>query len=588
MTNEIAIVLTLLLLVVVLFAMEWLPVDAITLSLIVALVILGILTPGEAFSGFANGMVVILASVFVLSGAMVKSGLIDELGRFIRRFGGATERRGAGALLTLSATTSAFLSNTVATAVLMPAVLQVAHAARVSPSRLLMPVAYASVLGGTCTLIGTSTNIAGSAMVGRLGLEPFSMFEFAGIGLVMTIAGVTWLMLFGGRLIPDRMPADLTDDYAAQDFLTALVVPPQSNADGRALGALRLAAIELTVLSIIRKGERLTPHHRRKLRGGDQLIVRSPRQSLLKAKADFGLVIDADYHFTGQDRQRDQVSMAEAVLLPQSNLVGRTLKQLKFHRRYGATVLAIHRPGFTLPAKIENLRLRIGDVLLLRGTREDLERLQGNPNLWGLIEVESNVLSQRQGMIGLGVIACAILLGATGALPLPISLLSAALILVMARFITMEEAYRFIEWRLLVLIAGMTSFGGAMIKTGTAELLADYIVSATLPYGVTASMAAFAVLTILLTQPMSNAAAALTVLPVAVASADALGVDARTLAILVTLSASLSFITPLEPACLLVYGPGRYRFRDYVRAGLPLTAICLILLLVLVPVFWPL
>jgi di/tricarboxylate transporter len=588
MTIDIAIVLTLLFLVVVFFAMEWLPVDVITLGLVVALVISGVLTPGEAFSGFANDMVIVLASVFVLSGAMVKSGLLDGLGRFIHRFGGATERRGAGALLTLSATTSAFLSNTVATAVLMPAVLRVAREAKISPSRLLMPVAYASIMGGACTLIGTSTNIAGSAMAARLGLAPFSMFEFAGIGVVMAIAGVLWLVLFGGRLIPDRAPADLTEDYGTQQYLSALVVPPGSRADGRSLGALKLEAIEMTALSVVRDGQRLAPHHRRKLRGGDQLIVRAPRQSLLKAKADFGLAVDADHHFSSQDLQSGALAMAEAVLLPQSNLVGRTLKRLDFQRRYGATVVAIHRPGHTHPAKIENLRLRVGDVLLLQGAREDLERLRGNPNLWGLIEVESKVLSHRQGRIGLGVTAGAILLGATGALPLSIALLSAALILVMARFITMEEAYRFIEWRLLVLIAGMTSFGGAMIKTGAAEFLAGYIVDATLPYGVMATMAAFAVLTILLTQPMSNAAAALTVLPVAVASADALGVDARSLAILVTLSASLSFITPLEPACLLVYGPGRYRFSDYVRAGLPLTAICLVLLLILVPVFWPL
>ena len=588
MNVEIIIVLSLLALVILFFTMEWLPVDVVTLTLIVALVVTGVLTPAEAFSGFANDMVIILASVFVLSNVMVKSGVMDWLGRFIHSFGGRKERRGTAVLLTVSAATSAFLSNTVATAVLMPATLQIARDAKASPSRFLMPVAYASILGGSCTLVGTSTNIAGSAMIAQLGLEPFSMFEFLGVGLVMATAGIVWLVLFGNRLIPNHVPADLGEAHEAQQYLSALVVPAGSRAEGRSIGELKLGAIEMTAQAVVRDGERLRPHHRRKLHKGDLLIIRAPRQSLLLAKADLGFEIDADHHFTDEDVQRDQVAMAEAVLLSQSNLVGRTLKQLNFHRRYGVTVVAIHRPGHSRPAKIENLRLKVGDVLLLQGAQRNLEQLRGNRNLWGLAEVENKVLTHRQGAIVVGTVATAVLLGASGVLPLSIALLSAALVLVMAGFVTMEEAYRFIEWRLLVLIAGLTSFGGAMIKTGAAAYLADIIVDATLPLGVTASMAAFAVLTILLTQPMSNAAAALTVLPVAVASADALGVDARSLAVLVTLAASLSFITPLEPACLLVYGPGRYRFRDFVRAGLPLTAICLVLLLILVPLFWPL
>lgn len=588
MTVEIVIVLALLGLAIVFFAKEWLPVDVITLSLIVALVVSGILTPAEAFSGFANDMVIILASVFVMSSAMVKSGVMDWLGGFIHNFGGKRERRGTGVLLTISAATSAFFSNTVATAVLMPAALRVARDSKVSPSRLLMPVAYASILGGACTLIGTSTNIAGSAMITQLGLEPFSMFEFLGIGLVMAVVGILWLLFFGSRLIPEHVPADSGDDHGEKEYLSALVVPAGSRAEGKAIGKLKLAAMDITALTVVRNGRRLKPHHRRKLVDGDLLIVKAPRQSLLLAKADLGLEIDANHHITDEEDEPEKKAMVEAVLLSQSNLVGRTLKEMTFRRRYGVTVVAIHRPGNARPAKVENLRLKVGDVLLLQGAPENLERLRGNRNLWGLVEVENKVLTHRQGAVVVSIMAAAVLFGVTGILPLSIALLSAALILVIAGFVTMEEAYRFIEWRLLVLIAGLTSFGGAMIKTGAAAYLADFIVAATLPLGVTVSMAAFAVLTILLTQPMSNAAAALTVLPVAITSAEALGVDARSLAVLVTLAASLSFVTPLEPACLIVYGPGRYRFGDFIRAGIPLTAISLILLLILVPIFWPL
>ena len=588
MTVDIAIVLVLFALAVVFFAMEWLPVDTITLCLVVGLVVSGVLTPEEAFSGFASDMVIVLASVFVLSGAMVKSGVIEGLGDLIHRFGGAAGRRGAGILMGVSAASSAFLSNTVATAVLMPPVMENARKSRTSPSRLLMPVAYASILGGTCTLIGTSTNIAGSAMTARLGLEPFSMFEFAGIGVIMALAGILWLVLLGSRLIPERVPAEPPLDHSGHEYLSALSVPEDAKAVDRNVGALGLDDLGVSLLSVLRDGQRLQPHHRRKIRAGDEMIVRAPRDNLLKARDALGLRIAPSRHLDEEERKSDDLAMAEAVLLPQSALIGRTLKQLNFHGRYGATVSAIHRPGHARPARIENLRLKVGDVLLLQGPRDRLERLRGNPNLWGLVEVDHRVLMPRHGLLVLGLIGLALLLSVTGVVALAIGLLSGAMILTVLKVITTEDAYRFIDWRLIVLIAGLTSFGGAMIKTGAAGLIADQIVALTLPLGTTASMAAFAVLTIALTQPMSNAAAALTVLPVAVASAPALGVEPRSLAILVTLSASLSFITPLEPACLLVYGPGRYKFHDFIRAGLPLTAICLALLLVLVPVFWPL
>ena len=588
MTVEIAIVLGLLFLAVIVFAMEWLPVDAIALILVVALVVTGVLTPGEAFSGFANEMVVILASVFVLSGAMVKTGVMESVSRLIQRFGGFSDLRGSGALLAISAATSSFLSNTVATAVMMPPVVQAARDAGISPSKFLMPVAFASILGGTCTLIGTSTNLAGSAMAAQLGLEPFSMFEFAGIGVIMAAIGVLWLTFVGGHLVPARAPADLEGGEDEQNYLSRLVVQSGSRAENCSVQDLKLDASGVSLIAILRGDERIKPHFRRKLLAGDRLLVRAPRAKLLKVIADLGVEMDADQPEEDSAAGSGASVLAEAVVMPQSNLVGRTLQQFDFGRRFGASVVAVHRPTVARIASLQTLRFKVGDVLLLRGTRENLERLRGNTNLWGLIEVEDRVLTARAGLVILGLVVLAVLLSAAGVLPLSIALLSAALILIVARIITMEEAHRFIEWRLLILIAGMTSFGGAMIKTGAAELLANEIVALTLPYGVTASMAAFALLTILLTQPMSNAAAALTVLPVAIASADALGIDARSLAILVTLSASLSFITPFEPACLLVYGPGRYRFRDFAWAGLPLTAICLVLLLGLVPVFWPL
>ncbi len=588
MTLEIVLVFGLLALSMGLFATEKLSVDVVALSMISALVLFGVLSPSEAFAGFASETMIILASVFVLSGALVKAGIMDWLGASLSHLAKNAGGRSRLILLVLSAAASSVFSNTSATAVLMPAAVEAARRAKESVSLYLLPLAYASILGGTTTLVGTSTNLAGSGMATQLGLAPFTLFEFFGIGVIVAAAGVLWLVLFGERFIPKRAPAALTERYRVREFLATLSTTEQSAAVGGSLGKSGLSNLGATPLVILRDSVRLPAHPLRNIAEGDRLIVKATSETLKKVQADGKFALDPDARSIDADIDQDELAMAEAVLMPQSRLIGQTLKSANFFRDFGLVVLAIHRRGHAYPARIEHMRLKVGDVLLIQGERSALERLRGNPDLWGLIEVDETVLTPRQGIIALAALSGALVAGAAGVAPLSIALLVAVLIVVLTNCITMEEAYRFIEWRLLVLIAGMTSFGTAMIKTGAAEIAANAIVSASLPFGIPVTLAAFAVLTILLTQPMSNAAAALTVMPVAVAAADLLGVDARSLAVLVTLSASLSFITPLEPACLLVYGPGKYRFIDFARAGLPLTILSLALVLLLVPVFWPL
>ena len=273
--------------------------------------------------------------------------------------------------------------------------------------------------------------------------------------------------------------------------------------------------------------------------------------------------------------------------MPLSRFVGRTLKQLDFYHRFGLVVLAIYRRGHSYPAQIENMVLKVGDVLLLQGSTDSLADLSGNQDLWGLAAIDRKFLSRRKGAFCLVSLTAAIAASVFGLMPLSVAFLLSAMSLVLVRAISMEDAYRYIEWRLIILIASMTSFGVAMQNTGAAVYLAEFIVESTLPFGPYATAAMFVLVTILLTQPMSNAAAALVVLPVAVAASAALSINPRTLAILVTLSASLSFITPLEPASLIVYGPGKYKFVDFIRAGLPLTLLTSAVLVVVVPMLWP-
>ncbi|MDJ0656666.1 MAG: SLC13 family permease [Xanthomonadales bacterium] len=583
MTLDIMVVLVLLLTAMILFAVEWFSVDVVTWLLLAALVLTGVLTPGEAFSGFASEIIVVLGSVFVISGALVKTGVMDWLARLVQRWTRGRESRLTATIMSISAFASAFFSNTSATALLMPATRKAALATRIAPGRLLMPLAYASILGGSCTLIGTSTNMAGSSLMASLGLQPFGVFEFTLAAGAVAIAGVLYMVTLGRHLIPQREKHELVDDYGIPDFLSQLLIPDGSPAIGQALGRLRLSEKDITPVAILRGRQRLKPHGLRKLQGGDLILVRAPRDALLR----FQDASDFQIESPAVERPAD-LSIAEAVLTPQSRLIGQSLKQLDFYRVFGLTVLAIFRRGHAYPKKIDNLPLKVGDVLLLEGATADLERLQGDRDLWGLMAIEPRQTTHRQGLWAVAALGAAVAASALGVLPMAIAFLLAALALVLGRAITPEQAYQFVEWRLIVLIGGMTSFGLAMQKTGAADLLATSLVDWTQPLGVYATLASLSVLAVVLTQPMSNAAAVLVLLPVALAAAEVMAVDPRSVAVLVTLSASLSFITPLEPASLLVYGPGKYHFRDFMIAGLPLTVISIALLLLLVPLLWPL
>ncbi|MCV2872644.1 SLC13 family permease [Defluviimonas sp. WL0050] len=588
MTADILIVLSVLVVAILLLATEWISVDVVTLGLVAALTVTGILSPAEAFAGFGSEVIVILASIMVLAGAIVKAGAMDRLAETVHAFARGRKTPTLLALLSASAASSAFLSNTNVTAIMTPVALGAARKAGLSAGRVLMPVAYASILGGTCTIIGTSTNLAGSAMVERLGMEPFSLFEFLGIGLIVAAVGIFWLV-FGARwVLPVQTAAEIDDRPEPRRFFTTLCLPDGSSAIGRPVREVKFEEFETDLLAVVRNGERFAPHHSRKLQAGDELIVRASREGLVKLKKSPHFTLEPDRHFSERFHdQKADVSLVEALIAPQSRLVGQTLKQLGFFDEFRGVVLAIYRRNLSRPARIENMRLRAGDVLLLQGPEEALGQLRGGKDLRVLVEVDETAMTRREGLLTLGALTAAIVAGALGLVPFSVAVLIAVLTVVLSGGITMEQAYRSIDWRLLILIGGMTSLGVAMETSGAARFLADHIVGVGSVFGPRAAMAAFALLAIVLTQPMSNAAAALTVMPVAVAAAPGLGLEPRTLAVLVTLSASLSFISPLEPACLLVYDLGRYRFMDYVRAGTPLTLISLVLLLILVPVFWP-
>jgi di/tricarboxylate transporter len=590
MTLPIFLVLALLVTVAICFSLEKISVDVVTLLLLCALVLLRLLPIREAFAGFSSDIVIVLAALFVLSGALIKTGVMENFGSAISRIAGTSRTRVLLVLMPATACIAAFLHNTTTTAVFLPAVLGLCKKSRLSPSQVLIPFAYASMMGGTCTLLASSTTIAASGYMESAGLRPIGLFEFLPFGLAVVGTGILYMVAIGARFLPRRAEGSLTDSYHVREYLSEVVVTGRSPLAGRTLRELRLSAMGLTVLAIHRGDQTLYSGPGVSLAAGDLLIVKASREALLEVKQTEGMEIVPDLQLGDQDLVGGTVKIAEAIVMPQSLLIGRTLRELNFRHRYGLTVIAVHRRGHAFPTKIGRLSLSVGDVLLLQGDAERFADLGNSLDVWVLEQTEhyAGARRSRQRLLAVGLFAVAVGAAGIGALPLAIAFLLAALAAILLKLISAEEAYKSIHWRLIILIAGMTSFGAAMKSSGAAAYLANLIVHWGAPLGVPYILLGFAVLTMLLSQPMSNAAAALVVLPVALSTAAALHVQPRTFGIVVTLAASISYITPFEPSCLLVYGPGKYRFRDFLIAGAPLSLLLLGVLILLAPLLWPL
>jgi di/tricarboxylate transporter len=592
MTFEIATVLALLLVAVVLFGTERIPIEIVGLLLVIALVLTKTLTAGEAFAGFGNDIVVTIAGLFILTGGLAKTGIIDEVGRRLHRTAGNSEFRITALIMFAAALCAAVMKNTTTTAMFLPVVLGIAARSRISPSRLLMPLAFGAILGGTCTLIGTSTNLAVSGALPRYGIEPLTMFELTRVGVAIVGVGMLYMLLVGRRLLPrGEATQSLTEQYHVRQYVTEVIVLDDSRLIGKTLEETRISdELDLTVLGILRGEERyrIAPQPKEQIKSADLLLVQGRVEDILRVKAEAGIEIKSDFELTDTLLQGKDIELFEAMVPRGSDFIGRTLKRLDFRQRYHLIVLAINRHGVNLLSKISSVRLRFGDVLLVQGSREHAEALAADGQILLLEEVSNKQLRPAKRHWALLAFGIFLFFSLTHLVPLPIAVLLGVMILLASQSLRMSEIYEIIDWRLIILIACMMSFGVAMEKTGADQYLAALIVKGTGAYGPTAVLAGFFLMTVALTQPMSNQAAALVMLPISVKTALALGLNPRTFAITVTYAASCSFLTPLEPACVLVYTPGRYRFLDFLKVGTILTIAVFAIVIWLVPVFWPL
>ena len=592
--SPIAITLVLLLVAVALFATEKLPVDVVGILLVIALIMTNVLTVQEGLSGFGDNVIITIGGLFVLTGGLVKTGIVDLIGRRLYRIAGNNEFFLTALIMFVAAACASVLKNTTTTAMFVPVVLGLAHRAKVSPSKLLMPLAFGAIWGGSCTLIGTSTNLAVSGAMQRYGMEPYSMFELTSVGVIMVAVGLAYMLLVGIRLLPNRGGEEsLTEQYHIREYISEVFVAPGSHLIGKTLGEANInLEFDLNVIGIIRgREERVAPSPTQRVELGDLLIVQGKIADILNIKSAAGLEIKADFKLNDRDLESGDVELFEVMVMRDSSLVGQTLKTADFRQNYNLTVLAINRHGETFLEKISTVRLRFGDVLLVQGNRALIEPFVTGGEMLLLEDVSASSMrtaKRRWAIAAFGLfLALSLSKLVTGYdVPLAVAVLLGVLLLLATQTVRHSELYSLIDFRLLVLIACMMSFGVAMEKTGADQYLANLIVVYFEQYGAIAVLAGFFALTVALTQPMSNQAAALVILPVAVKTAVALGLNPRTFAVAVTYAASFSFITPLEPACVLVYTPGRYRFMDFVKIGTILTIIVFIVAIILVPLFW--
>ena len=590
MTTPIAIVLVLLIVALVLFSLERIPIEIVSILLVIALVLTNTLTATEAFAGFGNDIVITIAGLFILTGGLARTGVIDLVGRRLHRAAGDSEFRIVALIMFAAAGCAAVMKNTTTTAMFLPVVLGIAARTNISPSRLLMPLAFGAILGGTCTLIGTSTNLAVSGALPRYGMQPFTMFELTSVGVVIVAVGMFYMLILGRSLLPSGKAGEsLTEHYHVRQYMTEVIVLDDSPLIDKSLAEARLGEeLDLTVLGILRGVEhRIAPNPEERIKAQDLLLVQGRVEDILKVKAEVGIEIKPDFTLNDSILEGKGAELFEAMVPRGSDFIGRTLKRLDFRKRHGVVVLAIDRHGVDLLSKISRVRLRFGDVLLLQGDREQVKRLAADGQILLLEEISEKQARPEKRRWALLAFAVFLGLSLTHIVPLPIAVLLGVMLLLASRSLRMSEVYDIIDWRLLILIACMMSFGVAMEKTGADQFLADLIVRGTGQYGPVAVLAGFFVMTVALTQPMSNQAAALVMLPISVKTALALGLNPRTFAITVTYAASCSFLTPLEPACVLVYTPGRYRFLDFVKVGTLLTIAVFAIVIYLVPRFWP-
>ncbi len=593
MTPQIALTLAIVVGALILFGTDRLRVDVVALLVLLTVALTGLVGPEEAFAGFSNPAVITVWAVYIVSGGMFKTGVADIMGRFILRLSGSNEMRLIVVIMLTCGIMSAFINNVGATAMLLPAVVSIARQTKVPVSKLLIPLSFSSLLGGILTLIGTPANILATSIVAERGLASFGFFDFTPIGLVVFGTGIVYMALIGRHFLPVReAPGERPPTNQMRGYISEVRVLENGRLAGHNLLDSRLGTdYDLTVLSIVRNGKvRFTPDPRTLIQPDDLLIVQGVAKNLMKARDALGLAIETESYKDLDElvQKKDDAHIVEATLAPRSHMMGRTLNSIQFRDQYGFTVLAIRREGEIITKRLRDVQLRFGDALLLQGPIHRLRSLHEN-NEFLVLEPVPMPRHRRQKMpIAIGLMVLVVGLVLFGGLHISTAMVIGGVGMVLTGCLTMDEAYESIDWRTVFLVAGMLPLGTAMDVTGTARYIADLLLGALGDFGPIAALGGIYILAALITQPMSNAAAMVLVVPIAIDTALSLGASHFTFTLAVVIGGATSFLTPVgHKANVLVFGPGGYKFFDYARVGFLLTIFLFIASMIALPILYP-
>jgi len=573
---------------IALFLTEWLAIDVVALCVMISLGFSGILTLPETFAGFSSPAVVTVWSVFIVSAGLFRTGVASRLGRLLLRLSGPSEVRLIALSMLFCGTMSAFINNIGAVAILLPTLVEISRKTRIPISRLLIPLAFSSLLGGNATLIGTPPNVLAADMLQTRGLGQLGFFDFTPLGLIVFATGIVFMVTVGRFLLPRREARDLQDDYELKNFVSEVKLDENSVLLGRTLGESNVGAkYDLTVVAIIRQGRRISPSRDTMFEAQDILLIESSPEALLSNASKLGLVTEAKQELKLADPAQDAF-IVEAVLAPGNSMAGKSLKDLKFRESFGFTALAIRHHGKITRSRVSRVKLNFGDSLLLQGNRQALERLRDSRDFLLLEPLPLELPRRRHAVTALAILALVLLLTTVFQVSVALAMLSAAVLMVLTGCLTMDEAHQSIQWNSVFLIAGMLPLGTALEKTGAANYLALQILHFTSSFGHVGVLAGVYLFTALLTQALSNAAATVLIVPIAIDIALNLGVSPYPFVLATVIGASNSFLTPVgHQANVLVMGPGNYRFSDYAKVGLPLMLVILVVSMMAIPFLWP-